>query len=137
MEENKFKDRTNELSLLNELYERKISKLIILYGRRRVGKTELLQEFLKRHKGLYILARQESEAEQIKKISSQVAEFYNDEFLKINPFSSWDALFVYLGKKPRIPIVFDEFPYIVILEHKLSVILRLSKPAAVPRPYET
>ena len=53
-----FKNRTKELALLNELYEKETAKLIVLYGRRRVGKTELLREFLKKHGGLYILARQ-------------------------------------------------------------------------------
>ncbi|MCX6748741.1 MAG: ATP-binding protein [Candidatus Pacearchaeota archaeon] len=113
MTEKSFKNRVKELALLNELFEKGTAKLIILYGRRRVGKTELLRQFLEKHKGLYILARQESDIEQLKKISSQIAEFYNDDVLKLNPFASWDALFTYLSEKPRIPIVFDEFPYIV------------------------
>ncbi|MFW5846857.1 MAG: ATP-binding protein [Nanoarchaeota archaeon] len=120
----KFKNRVNELKILDELYEQKKSKLIVLYGRRRVGKTELLKEFLKKHKGLYILARQESEAEQLKKVSSQIAEYFNDEVLKLNPFANWDSLFVYLANKPRIPIVFDEFPYIVQSTKKITSILQ-------------
>src|SRR3989344_6645249 len=124
MAEKTFKNRIKELAFLNELYERNIAKLIVLYGRRRVGKTELLKEFLKKHKGLYILARQESEAEQLKKVSSQVAEYYNDEVLKSSPFSNWDALFIYLSEKPRIPIVIDEFPYIVQSSKKITGILQ-------------
>ena len=124
MAEIAFKNRIKELALLNELYERKTAKLVVLYGRRRVGKTELLKEFLKKHKGLYILARQESEAEQLKKVSSQVAEYYNDEVIKASPFSSWDALFIYLSEKPRIPIVIDEFPYIVQSSKKITGILQ-------------
>ncbi len=124
MEEKTFKNRVKELAFLNELYEKKVSKLIILYGRRRVGKTELLKEFLKKHGGLYILARQESEAEQLKKISSQIAEYYKDNVLMLNPFNSWDALFLYLSEKPRIPIVFDEFPYIVQSSKKVTGILQ-------------
>lgn len=122
--ENKFKNRIKELKLLNDLYNQGKSKLIILYGRRRVGKTELLKEFLKKNKGIYILARQESEFEQLKKVSSQVAEYYKDEVLKLNPFSNWDSLFVYLAKKPRIPIVFDEFPYIVQSTKKITSLLQ-------------
>jgi len=109
---------------MNELYEQEKSKLIVLYGRRRVGKTELLREFLKKHNGLYILARQESEAEQLKRVSSQIAEYYQDDVLKLNPFANWDSLFVYLAKKPRIPIVFDEFPYIVQSTKKITSILQ-------------
>lgn len=124
MVEKTFKNRVKELELLKELYEKRTSKLIVLYGRRRVGKTELLREFLKVHNGLYILARQESEAEQLKKISSQIAEYYNDNVLKISPFNNWDALFLYLSEKPRIPIVIDEFPYIVQSSKKVTGILQ-------------
>lgn len=124
MAEKIFKNRVKELSFLNELYEKNSAKLIILYGRRRVGKTELLKEFLKKHKGLYILARQESEKEQLKKISSQIAEYYKDDVLLLNPFISWDALFLYLSEKPKIPIVFDEFPYIVQSSKKVTGILQ-------------
>src|SRR3989338_1592477 len=124
MIEKTFKNRVKELSFLNELYEKNSAKLIILYGRRRVGKTELLKEFLKKHKGLYILARQESEKEQLKKTSSQIAEYYKDNVLMLNPFISWDALFLYLSEKPKIPIVIDEFPYIVQSSKKVTGILQ-------------
>lgn len=119
-----FKNRVRELDFLSELYETNLAKLIVLYGRRRVGKTELIKEFLKKHKGLYILARLESEAEQLKKISSQIAEYYKDNVLTLNPFNSWDALFLYLSEKPRIPIVFDEFPYIVQSSKRVTGILQ-------------
>lgn len=124
MTEITFKNRIRELALLHELYDKKTAKLILLYGRRRVGKTELLKEFLKKHKGMYILARQESETEQLKKISSQVAEYYNDKVLKANSFRSWDALLIYLSEKPRIPILIDEFPYIVQSSKKITSILQ-------------
>src|SRR3989344_5520593 len=124
MAETNLKNRARELSLLNHLYEKGTAKLIVLYGRRRVGKTELLKEFLKKHRGLYILARQESETEQLKKISSQIAEYYKDNVLMLNPFNSWDALFLYLSEEPRLPIVFDEFPYIVQSSKKVTGILQ-------------
>jgi len=124
MVEKTFKNRVRELDFLSGLYATGNPKLIVLYGRRRVGKTELLREFLKKNKGLYILARQESEQEQIKKISEQIAEHYSDEVLKLNPFSNWDATFTYLSQKPRIPIVIDEFPYIVQSSKKITSILQ-------------
>ncbi len=124
MAEKTFKNRAKELEFLHEIYLTNSAKLIILYGRRRVGKTELLREFLKKHNGLYILARQESEQEQLKKISEQIAENYSDEVLKLNPFKNWDATFTYLSQKPRIPIVIDEFPYIVQSSKKITGILQ-------------
>jgi len=124
MPENKFKNRVKELALIEELYKIGSPKLVIFYGRRRVGKTELLKEFLNKYNGLYLLSRQESEKEQLVKFSLQIAEFFNDNVLKINPFASWDALFTYLSKKPRMPIVFDEFPYAVQASKKLPSVLQ-------------
>lgn len=119
-----FKNRVKELEFLSDCYKKGSPKLIILYGRRRVGKTELLREFLKKHKGLYLLARQESETEQLKKMSSQVAAFYEDKVLGLNPFQSWDAFFTYLSEKPRIPLVIDEFPYMVQASKNIPSILQ-------------
>ncbi|MDP3727984.1 MAG: ATP-binding protein [bacterium] len=124
MNKSSFKNRVKELEFLSECYQKGSPKLIILYGRRRVGKTELLREFLKKHKGIYLLARQESETEQLKKMSSQIAEFYGDKVLTINPFQNWDAFFIYLAEKPRIPIVIDEFPYMVEASKNIPSILQ-------------
>ena len=124
MEEKKFIDRESELALLRELYNNGKSKLIILYGRRRIGKTELLREFLKKHKGIYLLARQEPEKNQLERFSVHIAEFFNDSVIRINPFLSWDAMFTYLSGKQRIPVIFDEFPYAVQASKKLPSILQ-------------
>ena len=49
MPENKFKNRVKEFALFEELYKSEQPKLIIFYGRRRVGKTELLKKFLNKY----------------------------------------------------------------------------------------
>jgi len=48
-----FVDRDNELEALNRLLDKKSAALVLLYGRRRVGKTRLVQEFLRGKRGLY------------------------------------------------------------------------------------
>ena len=65
-----FFDRERELKYLNKLYETQAFKLFVLYGRRRVGKTELLKEFLKKKKGIYILCTDESLEENIKEFKN-------------------------------------------------------------------
>ena len=47
-----FKGRKKELELLEDLYDSKQFEFLVLYGRRRVGKTELLKEFTKNKKSL-------------------------------------------------------------------------------------
>jgi len=119
-----FRNRVEELTLLKNLYNKKEAKLIVMYGRRRVGKTEILREFIKKNNGLYLLARQEAELEQLKTLSSQIAEHFGDSVLKINPLLSWDAFFTYLINKPKIPIIFDEFPYIIQSARQVASILQ-------------
>ena len=49
----KFVDRKNEIKFLNQEYNKKESSLIILYGRRRIGKTSLIKEFGKDKNMIY------------------------------------------------------------------------------------
>lgn len=49
----KFVDRGSELETLNSLFNKKSAALVLLYGRRRVGKTRLVQEFLRDKRSLY------------------------------------------------------------------------------------
>ena len=51
-----FVDREFEQGFLNEKYSSDRAELIIIYGRRRVGKTRLLQEFVRDKKHLYLMA---------------------------------------------------------------------------------
>lgn len=89
-----FLNRKAELSLLENLHAEGKPKLILLYGKRRVGKTELLNEFARRHRALYLVARQEAYEGQLKKMSSEIAEFFDDDVLRHSPFQNYDALFI-------------------------------------------
>ena len=51
-----FIGRKKELEFLNKEYNKKESSLIILYGRRRIGKTALINEFIKDKNAIYFLA---------------------------------------------------------------------------------
>jgi AAA+ ATPase superfamily predicted ATPase len=57
----RFIDREQEMETLQSEYERKGSSLVILYGRRRAGKTTLISEFIKDKNALFFLASEESE----------------------------------------------------------------------------
>ncbi|AGO61898.1 ATP-binding protein [Ferroplasma acidarmanus] len=47
-----FIDRINELKALNDRYDSGKAEFIVIYGRRRVGKTELLKQFMNNHDGI-------------------------------------------------------------------------------------
>ncbi|WP_457754177.1 ATP-binding protein [Thermococcus sp.] len=111
-----FIDRETEIRLLEERLKRERAEFVVIYGRRRIGKTALLLEFIKKHGGIYLLARETSEAENLKRFSEKLAYYFNDEFLRKNPLQSWDAFFEYLYQKSlkdRLIVVIDEFPYLV------------------------
>jgi len=124
-----FVDRKDELRFLEENYQEKKAGFIVIYGRRRVGKTELLINFLKNHKGIYLLATQNVEKEIITSFSKTVADFYEDEALKVNPFSTFEQLITYLQKKTehdnkKIILIIDEFPYLVNANSAIPSILQ-------------
>lgn len=56
-----FVDREQELQTLQAEYDRPGSALVVLYGRRRVGKTTLISEFIREKPALFFLASEESE----------------------------------------------------------------------------
>jgi AAA+ ATPase superfamily predicted ATPase len=70
-----FIDRKRELSLLEERYRSGKAEFVVIYGRRRVGKTALIEKFLEGKKGVRLLAREESKTLQLNRFSSSLAEF--------------------------------------------------------------
>lgn len=111
----KFVNRSKELEALEKQYAATGSALVVVYGRRRVGKTALIAEFLKRHSdSLYFLATEESEAQNLNYFKAQVAEFTGNELLTtaaVDWLTVFKTLLEHKTKTKKI-IVFDEFQYI-------------------------
>jgi AAA+ ATPase superfamily predicted ATPase len=111
-----FIDREDEITFLQEAYSTDRSQMIILYGRRRVGKTYLLLEFMKEKKHTYYLCTRGNETEQIRFLSRTIGVSLNDTALVLSPFSEWRTLFMYLyekAKDERYLLIIDEFPYLI------------------------
>ena len=112
-----FIDRDKEMSFLKEKYSSGSAEMIIIYGRRRVGKTELIKQSLSKSplKSLYLLGELQKE-NQLSSIYSNIAGLsLEDDFLKNSPLSTWQAFFDYLTRyidKNGMVLVFDELPYI-------------------------
>src|SRR3989344_324550 len=110
-----FINRKQELEFLNRKYNSKEAQLLVLYGRRRIGKTELILEFCKNKENLYFIGRLESKEDTLKRFNNLLIEIFDDKNILNSPFQNWDSIFGYLAEKSkkRIILVIDEFPFLV------------------------
>ncbi len=113
----RFIDRDYELGLLEEAWKSKGAKFIVLYGRRRVGKTKLALEFAKGKSGVFFIAEDINKKLQLEELKNKVAEHFSDGFLRRAEIAEWRDLFDYLqkllDKKEKLYLVIDEFSYMV------------------------
>ena len=103
------------MDTLQSEYERNGSALVILYGRRRVGKTTLISEFIKDKNALFFLASEESEAQNRLAFKDKAAEFVDSDLLRAAEVKNWDVIFKAIMDTPfdkKPVIVIDEFQYI-------------------------
>lgn len=110
-----FVDREQEMETLQNEYERDGSALVVLYGRRRVGKTTLISEFIKDKKALFFLASEEAESQNRNAFKEKAAEFIDSDLLRNADIKSWDILFKAIMDTPfesKPVIVLDEFQYL-------------------------
>src|SRR3990167_1930849 len=102
----KFINRDKELKTLNKSWKSATPQLFILYGKRRVGKTELIKQFIKDKQAIYYLADKRTTKEQLSELSRLVGELFNDQFLIQRGFVNWLEAFQYLGQKKNEKFVF-------------------------------
>jgi AAA+ ATPase superfamily predicted ATPase len=124
-----FVNRKQELGFLERSFESGGFQFIPVYGRRRIGKTELVKQFSKEKKCIYYLADTLDEKTQLKFLSSAVGEFFNDFLLLENGFQDWYSFFKFLKIKSReiedkLVVIIDEFPYLVRSNPAISSIFQ-------------
>jgi AAA+ ATPase superfamily predicted ATPase len=122
-----FINRTAELAQLSQLYQSNRAEFYVLYGRRRVGKTELLREFCKDKPHLFFIATLGADAEQLAMFSQQVYGFTHLQVPVGFTFPSWDAAFQALDEIPAAPkpvVIIDEFTYLISGNRAIPSILQ-------------
>ncbi|MCD8377289.1 MAG: ATP-binding protein [Candidatus Gastranaerophilales bacterium] len=110
-----FIGREAELRFLEDKYSDPNGQLIVLYGRRRVGKTETLKEFCKGKPHLFYSCTQSTDKVQLSKFSKQLLKENIPVKHYISKFENWENLFYAFldlphGERQKL-IVIDEFPY--------------------------
>src|SRR5690554_6931818 len=109
-----FVGRDKELDKLENLYKKDAFQFVVMYGRRRVGKTTLLTRFAKDKPHIFFIAEEYSRERAIADFSKQVYAFLGLRGLP--PFSGWNEAFDFLLQnttQERVLLIIDEYPYLV------------------------
>lgn len=115
-----FINRHEELTFLEKEYQCDGSSLVILYGRRRIGKTALTTEFIKNRQAIYFLATEENESQNRLAFKNIVAEHTGNELLMNASVDNWDMIFKVWLDTPcneKKLMVIDEFQYLGKANH--------------------
>jgi len=118
-----FYCRQNELKILSKCYDSDKFEFVVVYGRRRIGKTALLNEFCKDKKTIYFPALQSTAAENLKILSKSLELCKNPNARIFPEYSSYQDAFEEIeniSKNERIIFVIDEFPYLAKAENSIS-----------------
>jgi AAA+ ATPase superfamily predicted ATPase len=122
-----FVNRVSELALLEKHYNSGRAELFVLYGRRRVGKTELLAHFCNGKRHVFFVADQVPE----QTLRANLSKVVNDAIFGPGQvsavYNTWDDLFETLARQAqaeRLVVVLDEFPYLVAAYPPLASILQ-------------
>lgn len=124
-----FLARKTEITFLEEKYETKNGQLIIIYGRRRIGKTETISHFCKGKNALFFTCTQTEDENQLKNFSTKLLSFNLPQSKYITEFSSWEQAFSAIKDIPNLDkqkqiVVIDEFPYMTKENPEIPSILQ-------------
>ena len=124
-----FVGRKKELKLLDESYQSEKAELVVIYGRRRIGKSCLVEQFAKNKPHYYAFEAIEGEktTAQIKHFTTSLKKQIKDPILESVDFKSWEKAFAYItdkiitgknSKKKKI-LFFDELQWMAAGRSKL------------------
>ncbi len=110
-----FFNRVDELAAFSDNWTADAARFFVVWGRRRVGKTELLTHFSADKRALYFEATEGVLADQLADLSAELARVSGNELLRAQPATSWDTALVaieqFVGSERTI-VILDEFQYL-------------------------
>ena len=128
MPPSRFVGRTAELETLAEAYEAPESGLIPVYGRRRVGKSELILRFLQERSGIYFLGKQAPGALQLREFLGEAAVVLGEPLLATAAFDGWKGALAAVSdrwkRREKLVLVFDEFQWTAWASPELPSVLQ-------------
>ncbi|MCD8205605.1 MAG: ATP-binding protein [Clostridia bacterium] len=121
-----FIGREKELESLNESYNSDKAEFIAVYGRRRVGKTELITQFCKDKPAIFYSCSVYPDNEQLKEFSETLFS-YSPEYCAMSPFADWKRAFTFISQiksDKKLVVAIDEFPYMVDSNKSIPSVLQ-------------
>lgn len=126
----RFVGRKEELSVLEDAYATNGFQMVVVWGRRRVGKTALLDEFSRDRHALYFTGQEETNVANLRRFSATAyAHFGSSQ--SAGPFEGWPDAFDYVADSAardggKLLLVFDEFPYAAEADPSLPSALQVA-----------
>jgi uncharacterized protein len=129
-----FIGRENELQTLEKLYRKDIFQLMVIYGRRRIGKTTIINKFIENKEAIFFVAQEANDFINLEVFSQKIYSFFNIP-LSTGSFKTWNNAFDFIAEKAKhkkFILAIDEFPYAVhenksiksvlqnVIDHKLK-----------------
>jgi len=111
----RFFDRESELEALNNAYASPRAQLFVLYGHRRVGKTELIHQFCKNKPHIFFQAAAVADTDSLRRFLVEAGDAIGDTLLARSGYRDWEPPLEYLADRTRgqrLIVALDEFPYL-------------------------
>lgn len=122
-----FIGRERELNSLEKLYASDKFEFAVIYGRRRVGKTALINHFIRNKKAIYFMGVESNDKQNLENFSKNILE-YGVGIQADTAFLSFQAALDYvfqLAEKERLILAIDEYPYVARSSRSLASTLQL------------
>ena len=122
-----FIGRERELNSLEKLYASDKFEFAVIYGRRRVGKTALINHFIRNKKAIYFMGVESNDKQNLENFSKNILE-YGVGIQADTAFLSFQAALEYvfqLAEKERLILAIDEYPYVARSSRSLASTLQL------------
>lgn len=124
-----FIGREQELNFFEDKYNAPGGQLVVLYGRRRVGKTEMLHQFCEGKPHVFYACRELSDSKQLAAFSERVLKSGNPAAKYLRSFGDWEAAFRSILEQPsdgkKKLFIIDEFPYMCKGNSSIPSILQI------------
>lgn len=122
---NRFINRSNELGFLERKFNTPGPQFIVLYGRRRVGKTELIKQFSKNKNALYLLADKRGTLLNLERFADKAAEHFNEVPPRVENFYDLFKYIFHHVTTEKYIISIDEFSYLMERDDTISSVFQV------------